>query len=255
MPKINPLALSIIGGCFLILITYSLFWVLYFHAGSSNAVSAALNTLGGYFGGIATLWAAVVAACLFNDWKVQKKYELEKEYIEKFSSYIFEIYSLINSQSSQILYMFESYSNNKTFTVLKLDNVDFVDVSIKDKHAHHLVNLIKQIIPECNLANNYDDFQNYLSYLCLLNEKASKRYFLYFSDYSHDSPFLALHYEGHQMKPTEIFGYRRFIEAIEKPLTIKMNNQEQIISYAQLLEYFNGSFKNLNTEIIKYLKP
>jgi len=34
-----------------------------------------------------------------------------------------------------------------------------------------------------------------------------------------------------------------------------MNNQEQIISYAQLLEYFNGSFKNLNTEIIKYLKP
>ncbi|MFH7410317.1 hypothetical protein [Acinetobacter variabilis] len=73
MRKINPLALSTIGGLFIFTVVYILFWVLFLCLDSPNAAKEALNILGNYFGGIATLWAAFIAAYLFNDWRVQEK--------------------------------------------------------------------------------------------------------------------------------------------------------------------------------------
>lgn len=71
MRKINPLALSVIGGIFILAIVYILFWVLLLCLESPNAAKEAINILGSYFGGVATLWAAFIAAYLFNDWKDQ----------------------------------------------------------------------------------------------------------------------------------------------------------------------------------------
>lgn len=73
MRKINPLDLSTIGGLFIFTVVYILFWVLFLCLDSPNAAKEALNILGNYFGGIATLWAAFIAAYLFNDWRVQEK--------------------------------------------------------------------------------------------------------------------------------------------------------------------------------------
>lgn len=109
MPKINPLALSIIGGCFLILITYSLFWVLYFHAGSPNAVSSALNTLGGYFGGIATLWAAIIATFLFNDWRDQHN----KQVLAYDAKDVFELFYIQRDCIYSLKLEIENILNNK----------------------------------------------------------------------------------------------------------------------------------------------
>lgn len=79
MRKINPIALSVIGGIFIFTVTYILFWVLFLCLDSPSATQAAMNTLGSYFGGIATLWAACVAAYLFNDWRDEHNKTVEKE--------------------------------------------------------------------------------------------------------------------------------------------------------------------------------
>lgn len=71
--KINPLALSVVGGVSILAATYILFWVLFLCFDSPNAAREAINVLGSYFGGVATLWAAFIAAYLFNDWRVQEK--------------------------------------------------------------------------------------------------------------------------------------------------------------------------------------
>ncbi|MFH7347342.1 hypothetical protein L1A45_01685 [Acinetobacter variabilis] len=73
MKKINPLALSVVGGVSIFAAIYILFWVLFLCLDSPNAAKEALNILGNYFGGIASLWAAFIAAYLFNDWRVQEK--------------------------------------------------------------------------------------------------------------------------------------------------------------------------------------
>ncbi|PCN59712.1 hypothetical protein [Acinetobacter sp. YT-02] len=79
MGKINPLAFSVIGGLSIFTITYILFWVFYFHIGTPEAMSVALNTLGSYFSGVATLWAAIAGTFLFNYWRAQHNKTIEKE--------------------------------------------------------------------------------------------------------------------------------------------------------------------------------
>lgn len=99
MRKINPIALSVIGGVFIFTITYIIFWVLFVCLDSPSATQAAINTLGSYFGGIATLWAACVAAYLFNDWRDQHNKNLEKD----ISMDLIYIYLNLNSIGTDFL--------------------------------------------------------------------------------------------------------------------------------------------------------
>ncbi|WP_180158867.1 hypothetical protein [Acinetobacter sp. YH01026] len=94
MAKINPWALGLIGGVTIFAITYILFWVFYFHTGTPEATSATLNTLGSYFGGIATLWAAFLAAYLYSDWRKPHKANFYAEYCKKIFESYFQIISL-----------------------------------------------------------------------------------------------------------------------------------------------------------------
>lgn len=99
--KINPVALSVIGGCFIFLVTYILFWVLFLCLDSPNAAREAINILGSYFGGVATLWAAFIAAYLFNNWRDENK----AVFIQKF------YYDL----RGEVFLLYESYLKLKTF--------------------------------------------------------------------------------------------------------------------------------------------
>ena len=70
--KIKPIVFSfavsiILASAFLVVI----FWVIYTYLGDLEATKSTLNTTGSFFGGVSTLGAAVVAAYLFNDWKIQ----------------------------------------------------------------------------------------------------------------------------------------------------------------------------------------
>ena len=57
--------------------------ILYFNWGDKAAISGALSTTGSFFGGFATLGAAIIAAHLFNDWRVQHNKEMEIQFISK----------------------------------------------------------------------------------------------------------------------------------------------------------------------------
>ncbi|MEX5380518.1 hypothetical protein [Acinetobacter towneri] len=101
MARINPFAFSLIGGLSIFTITYILFWVLFLCLDSPNTAKEAINVLGSYFGGIATLWAAVIAAYLFNNWRDENK----AVFIQKF------YYDL----RGEVFSLYESYLKLKTF--------------------------------------------------------------------------------------------------------------------------------------------
>ncbi|MEN3980107.1 hypothetical protein [Acinetobacter sp. CWB-B33] len=252
----KPIVFSVTGGIMISLIfTLSSFWIFFQYAGSLDSGQNALNTLGAYFGGIATLWAAIIAAYLFNDWREQKKYELEKEYIDKLATSIFNIYQSIFSQSSQILYMYENYTKNKKYSFLYLDRVDFLNISEKDKLSHYLSSLIGEIIPESKFKLNYSDFQETLTFLCLMNEQVYNIYIKQIINSNDYSPYIAFHAEEHQMNQSQLTNYKQIINIVAQNSPLKINNKEKSFTYSELLVEFTSSFDKLNSAIIKYLKP
>lgn len=67
----KPFAFSVIISLLITFIFLIItFWIFYKYSNDSNSAIDALDTTGSYFGAIATLSAAVVAAYLFNDWRV-----------------------------------------------------------------------------------------------------------------------------------------------------------------------------------------
>lgn len=72
LAKFNAVGFSV--GVVIALTTFFLFAIgviLYFYWGDPSAVKDALSTTASFFGGFATLGAAVIAAYLFNDWRDQ----------------------------------------------------------------------------------------------------------------------------------------------------------------------------------------
>ncbi|OTG82333.1 hypothetical protein [Acinetobacter sp. ANC 4648] len=57
-----------------IILAFSIFGILYFHWGDIEAVKNSLSTVSSFFGGFATLGAAIIAAYLVADWKKQATY-------------------------------------------------------------------------------------------------------------------------------------------------------------------------------------
>ena len=52
---------------------FSIFAILFAYWGNSEAVKDSLSTISGIFGGITTIGAAIIAAYLFNDWRIQER--------------------------------------------------------------------------------------------------------------------------------------------------------------------------------------
>lgn len=74
--KIKPIVFSFIVILILALVfLLATFWIIYTHFDDATAIKDAFNTTGSYFGGIATLGAATVAAYLFNDWREQQHHQ------------------------------------------------------------------------------------------------------------------------------------------------------------------------------------
>lgn len=65
---IFSLTVAVIIATFLFI---TIFAILYFYWGDETSIKDALSTTGAFFGGFATLGAAVVACYLFNDWREQ----------------------------------------------------------------------------------------------------------------------------------------------------------------------------------------
>jgi hypothetical protein len=101
--KINKLVSSVIlGTTFSVLLLFGLIFYVYFNPanGYPPALKEAFSITASFFGGIATLVAAYIAAQLFNDWRVQHNKQITNEFALKtynfFSKFEESIFKLQN---------------------------------------------------------------------------------------------------------------------------------------------------------------
>ena len=136
LSKINPWALSVVGGVSIFAATYILFWVLFLCFDSPNAAREAINGVGSYFGGVATLWAAVVAAYLFNYWRIQEKTIFIRNVAYETSSLILTLFNIMQGyieEEKNLLNQIMPIQSQITFKLAILNR------QIKDNQMH-LVN-------------------------------------------------------------------------------------------------------------------
>ncbi|MCJ8512744.1 hypothetical protein [Acinetobacter lwoffii] len=166
MKKINPLALSVVGGVSIFAATYILFWVLFLCFDSPNAAREAINVLGSYFGGVATLWAAFIAAYLFNDWRISHNKNMDAQLCMKVINSIYDCdLTLLRINSFFVDYL---SSPNKVFYAQEFDiNLDKLR-GVIDIMASSL-SILGHIIPKNeynqkilpNLEKVIDDLEEY----------------------------------------------------------------------------------------------
>lgn len=71
-----------VGGVIIsILFLMITFWIFYTYSNSPTSAKDALSTTASFFGGVATLWAACIAAYLFHDWKDQHNKNIQNNLI------------------------------------------------------------------------------------------------------------------------------------------------------------------------------
>lgn len=110
--KIKPITFSFIvsfGISFIFLLIT--FWIFYKYSWSVEAAKDALSTTGSYFGAIATLGAACIAAYLFNDWRAEKNFDLENHYLTNIILGLRDIHAELNEMQSCSLKIKETSYN------------------------------------------------------------------------------------------------------------------------------------------------
>ncbi|MEN8392197.1 hypothetical protein ABFP25_13865 [Acinetobacter indicus] len=136
MGKMHPLMLSVIGGVSIFATTYILFWVLFLCLDSPSAAKEAINVLGSYFGGIATLWAAFIAAYLFNDWRDQEKVIFIRNVAYETSGLILTLFNIMQGYIGE--------KENLLNQIMPIQSQITLKLAILNKHIKddqmHLVN-------------------------------------------------------------------------------------------------------------------
>lgn len=94
--KSNAVAFSVFVAVIIsVFLVFSIFGILYFYWGDVSAVKDSFSTVAGFFGGFATLGAAVIAGYLFNGWKDQHNKNIDAQMCMKtfdlFQSFEFEL--------------------------------------------------------------------------------------------------------------------------------------------------------------------
>lgn len=106
-----------VAAIILTFLLFSILAILFQHWGDTTSVKDSLSIISGIFGGVTTLGAAIVAAYLFNDWKVQHNKQVQntlslqvfeefimfEKNIREFALYISHLESLRHSYDSNEL--------------------------------------------------------------------------------------------------------------------------------------------------------
>lgn len=154
-----------------IILAFSIFGILYFHWGDTEAVKNSLSIVSSLFGGFTTLGAAIIAAYLFNDWKDEYNHNLESsiliEYIEKLD--------IIEEAANKLLVTLKFSSESE---------MNSLDEQVKDSHPYVLTSEIKKQKDEFNshrfnswtvsnkyqLLNDLNYSENLISMIAFMNE-------------------------------------------------------------------------------------
>ena len=117
-----------------IILAFSIFGILYFHWGDTEAVKNSLSTVSGFFGGFATLGAAIIATYLVADWKSQIKYNARLEQIiniiDELSKLSKKIDKVRNDPKvfSYLYKLFLAYEDYQDNDIIIFELPDFTDI-------------------------------------------------------------------------------------------------------------------------------
>lgn len=134
----------------------SIFWILYSYWGDASAVKDSLSTAGSFFGGFATLGAAIVAAYLFNGWIDQHNKQVKNQFslstfnqFEIFKKSIFDMQRAIIKLSCYVDIV-KSNSNINQDTIPADYNAETINLVERktneiDLEFHQLIQKIKDM--------------------------------------------------------------------------------------------------------------
>lgn len=248
---LNCFAIAFISLLFLFAFT----WIIFDFQSSANSLKDTWTIVSSLFGGIATLTAAYIASLLFNDWRVEKQFELNKEYLDRLFSLIFDIKNNISSQSHQIAHIYNRFTDSDIYSFLILEAVNFHKLSQDDITAYYYSEIISKLIPDCNIQTKYSNFRKSLCYLCFINEEVSQLYADILSNNSQTSPFQIYEANEHKLNETQLSKYKLLIKKVSKKSPVKSNNINENLSYSELIKHFEKSYDELFDEILKHITP
>lgn len=85
------------------IILFFIIWINFPADNPQESFKDALEVTAGLFGGLSTFGAAVIAAHLFNDWRVEKQFEINHQYVISIKSKMADLRSYICNQRNSFI--------------------------------------------------------------------------------------------------------------------------------------------------------
>lgn len=207
----------------------------------------------GFFGGAATLAAAYIASRLFNDWKDEKTYEIEKDLLTQISDILSKYYKFEYDISTRFIKVKKYHlSNNDIFLIIKAKYVDQPDFYEDFKVLFSKIKHLENINPEVKINTECNLFYNYYLNLRDINKYAAMNYNM-FSNFIKDplEDHMQVQWGRRNLKDIEITNFEFFLADLRKETII---NGEMIL-YEDMVEKFKDIYYKLNNIIINFTNP
>lgn len=147
-----------VAAIILTFLLFSILAILFKYWGDTTSVKDSLSIISGIFGGITTLGAAIVAAYLFNDWKVQHNKTIENNFIND----VIDKFNAADNQATEIVVYF---NNIKGFFLINLmcDEVTVAEFDLEIKGLYSRLDSLRILINSIrNSSERYSKFMNCL---------------------------------------------------------------------------------------------
>lgn len=256
--EIKPIAFSFavsLSIAFLFLLTT--FWIFYEYSGSEISANDALSTTGSYFGAVATLGAAIIAAYLFTDWRDEKEYDLKTNYLIK----CIERAKSIEMDLIALSTVISNIGNIEKFKVLKYSYIEDQVYALNNLlHYYGEIKTYSKISKKKEFMDDHLDLQKSLLVLNgLYVQLILDLYKPYFKMFNKDYEF-NVYLDGEKntheySKIVDFFNNGRFVEVFDNKGKVELTIENaKITDFLQKsLDKINEITEKLDCELEQYL--
>ncbi|CAA0182675.1 hypothetical protein RG384_002212 [Acinetobacter baumannii] len=162
-------------------------FIYYLMVGESNAsiaqIKDSLTLTASFFGGIATLATAYVAASLFNDWRHQASFELKKEHVNE----ICYLLALSYDELHKVKEILINLKKVNKYKILSEDFCTFIANDLRDEFYRKQLNV--KILDRLNHNSNsifsiYSIYQTHFTYLIENFSRIQESYTKYYDKFN-----------------------------------------------------------------------
>lgn len=240
-------------------------FILFYYVDNISGIKDAWSTIGGFFGGFATLTAAYIASRLFNDWRFEKDHETKVIYLNNAIKILFEIQSsllkcklnterlmLIEENLILLSEVKDDFSKSHRDKLITLKaNITVIENLFKENQLHETFSIFEQYIKQ------FDDFNLQIS-------NSYNTYFYYYIDcYASDKLKHQKEYKISRpifparkldLDPTHLHNARLVLDTLNTHKNSTINKQEECIEYKDYIEKCLIEHDKLLTVFINALK-